>query len=118
MASLITLDTVKTKMEATSEALQEADNWTTLSTDVEESFRAQDVQKTANILLGMQRSLLILSDVSDHAQRQHRLVEFEARFEVLIAPKLQQAIKSRSENAKEYATICADIGCRSLLFSV
>ena len=35
MATLIELDTIKTRMAATSAALQEADNWTTLSADAE-----------------------------------------------------------------------------------
>jgi hypothetical protein len=30
-------------MSSAAEALQEADNWTTLSTDVEEVFQSQDV---------------------------------------------------------------------------
>ena len=33
---LVKLDTVKGKLKATSKALQEADNWTTLMTDIEE----------------------------------------------------------------------------------
>jgi conserved oligomeric Golgi complex subunit 7 len=36
MDYLIKLDTIKTKLKATSKALQEADNWTTLMADIEE----------------------------------------------------------------------------------
>ena len=43
MDHLIKLDTIKTKLKATSKALQEADNWTTLMADIEE------VRKTSNI---------------------------------------------------------------------
>ena len=43
MDHLIKLDTIKTKLKATSKALQEADNWTTLMADIEE------VGKTSNI---------------------------------------------------------------------
>jgi len=35
MATLVELDRVKVRMEATSSALQEADNWTTLSQNVD-----------------------------------------------------------------------------------
>jgi len=35
---LIKLDTVKTKLNATSKALKEADNWTTLMADIEEVY--------------------------------------------------------------------------------
>ena len=36
MRTLTRLDTVKSRMERTCQALKEADNWTTLSADVEE----------------------------------------------------------------------------------
>lgn len=36
LSYLVKLDTVKTKLKATSKALQEADNWTTLMADIED----------------------------------------------------------------------------------
>ena len=36
MQSLVALDTLKERLAASSQALKEADNWTTLSTDIEE----------------------------------------------------------------------------------
>jgi len=36
LSYLIKLDAVKTKLKATTKALQEADNWTTLMADIEE----------------------------------------------------------------------------------
>lgn len=36
MQTLVKLDTLKGRMVASSQALREADNWTTLSTDIEE----------------------------------------------------------------------------------
>ena len=36
MQTLVKLDSLKGRMVATSQALREADNWTTLSTDIEE----------------------------------------------------------------------------------
>ena len=109
MAVLIDLDTIKEKMEATSAALQEADNWTTLSSDAEacaclrdarltaqEAFRSEDIRKIASALLGMRRSLLVLSDVPDHAQRQQLLGGLEGRFEGLVAPKLVLAFEAHN----------------------
>ena len=55
MARLVELDTVKTRMQATSSALQEADNWTSLNADVEAAFEANDIDRISNILLGMVR---------------------------------------------------------------
>ena len=43
MQSLLKLDSIKIKMKAASSALQEADNWTTLSSGVEEVFQSKDI---------------------------------------------------------------------------
>ncbi len=43
MATLVELDAIKVRMNDSLEALQEADNWTTLSADVEEVFSSQDI---------------------------------------------------------------------------
>jgi hypothetical protein len=45
MQTLVELDAIKGRMQSSLEALQEADNWTTLSADVEEVFTSQDVGK-------------------------------------------------------------------------
>lgn len=55
MATLVELDRVKVRMEATSGALQEADNWTTLSEAVDEAFQDGNLDKMSSTLLGMQR---------------------------------------------------------------
>lgn len=44
MQTLVKLDTLKGRMVATSQALREADNWTTLSTDIEEVQMAMIIQ--------------------------------------------------------------------------
>ena len=38
MQTLVTLDTLKGRLVASSQALHEADNWTTISSDIEEVF--------------------------------------------------------------------------------
>lgn len=45
MQTLVELDAIKGRMQSSLEALQEADNWTTLSADVEQVFASQDVGK-------------------------------------------------------------------------
>ena len=47
MQMLVELDAVKGRMQSSLEALQEADNWTTLSSDVEQVFSSQDVDKVS-----------------------------------------------------------------------
>ena len=43
MQTLVELDAIKGRMQSSLEALQEADNWTTLLADVEEVFASQDI---------------------------------------------------------------------------
>ena len=45
MQTLVELDAVKQRMLESQRALKEADNWTTLLTDVEEVFASQDINK-------------------------------------------------------------------------
>ena len=47
MQKLVELDSIKGRMHSSLEALQEADNWTTLSADVEEVFSSQDIAKVS-----------------------------------------------------------------------
>ena len=49
MRSLVELDAIKTRMQGSLEALQEADNWTTLAADVQTVFDSQDIQKVCSI---------------------------------------------------------------------
>ena len=56
-------------MDAAS-ALKEADNWATLSSDVEVVFESGDIQAMRAKILGMQQSLEILKDVPDFDDRQ------------------------------------------------
>ena len=48
---LIKLDTVKTKLKATSKALKEADNWTTLMADIEEVPPANKILITVYLVI-------------------------------------------------------------------
>ena len=47
MQTLVELDAVKQRMLESQRALKEADNWTTLLTDVEEVFASQDIDKVS-----------------------------------------------------------------------
>ena len=38
---LVAIDQVKSRMQLSAEALQEADKWSTLSADIEETFKTQ-----------------------------------------------------------------------------
>lgn len=66
MQTLVELDAIKGRMQSSLEALQEADNWTTLSADVEEVFASQDTAKVKvlKVQAGL-RLLRLLSAPSD-----------------------------------------------------
>eukprot|EP00052_Salpingoeca_macrocollata_P017408 m.141599 g.141599 ORF g.141599 m.141599 type:complete len:636 (+) comp20379_c0_seq3:286-2193(+) len=118
MQLLVELDSIKGRMEATSAALQEADNWTTLSADIEAAFEAEDIKKVSSTLLGMQRSLMVLSDVPDYAQRQAKLDTLQNRLEALIAPRLLAAFNTHNaEAAKECVVIFQDMKRQSSIQS-
>lgn len=57
MQTLVELDAVKQRMMESQRALKEADNWTTLLTDVEEVFASQDIDKVRR---GPQRQAIIV----------------------------------------------------------
>eukprot|EP00038_Savillea_parva_P011484 m.197859 g.197859 ORF g.197859 m.197859 type:complete len:721 (+) comp20248_c0_seq1:124-2286(+) len=110
MRLLMQLDEVKGRMEATSGALQEADNWETLTAEVDDAFASNDLARISSTLLGMKRSLMVLLDVPDYAQRQKRLEELQDKLEEVVGPLLAAAFTSRSEDdAKAYILALRDI---------
>lgn len=118
MKVLVALDGVKTKMVASQKALQEADNWTTLSADVEEVFASQDLQKISTKLLGMQQSLTVLHDVADFEDRRRSLESLKNRLEALLTPKLMTAFYTRSvDEVKRLAAMFSTMGRNSQLRS-
>lgn len=92
---LVELDQLRERMAATSSALQEADNWTTLTSEIEDAFDKGELSRIASLLLNMRRSLLVLSDVPDYDARETRLVELKDQFEALLGPRLIEAIETR-----------------------
>ena len=110
MSLLVQLDEIKTRLAATSGALQEADNWTTLSEDADAAFEAGDFKMAASKLLGMQRSLLVLSDAPDYDDRKTRLSMLQAKFEKLVTPRLEQAFSTHNlELAREMVVMLKDV---------
>eukprot|EP00041_Stephanoeca_diplocostata_P030555 m.928645 g.928645 ORF g.928645 m.928645 type:complete len:580 (+) comp23778_c0_seq3:78-1817(+) len=99
MRMLMVFDTVKSRMEATSSALQEADNWETLSADVDKAFASNDLAAMSSTLLGMQRSLMVLQDVPDYDQRQERVKRLQDQLEVAMSPKLMKAFADHDDGA-------------------
>lgn len=96
MQTLINIDIVKKRMQETSQALQEADNWTTLSSDVEEVFLHGDISAIANKLIGMQNCLEILIDVSDYEQRVQHLEQLKDRLESMLEQSIMSVFTAQT----------------------
>jgi len=110
MQTLISIDIVKKRMQETSKALQEADNWTTLSSDVEEVFLSGDISAIAVKLIGMQNSLEILIDVPDYEQRVQRLEELKDRLESMLEPSIISGFMSQTlDSAHFYVKLFKDM---------
>ncbi|XP_058958542.2 conserved oligomeric Golgi complex subunit 7-like [Pocillopora verrucosa] len=110
MKMLMEIDTVKSRMQDASRALKEADNWTVLSSDVDKVFESGDVSAIAAKLEGMHKSLTVLQDVPDYAQRRRRLEGLKNRLEALLSPKIVAAFNNHSlDDTKEYVKIFTNI---------
>lgn len=110
MKMLVEIDTVKSRMQDASRALQEADNWTVLSSDVDKVFESGDIKAIAAKLEGMHRSLTVLQDVPDYAQRRRLLEGLKNRLEALLSPKIVAAFNNHSlDDTKEYVKIFTNI---------
>ncbi|XP_052083064.1 conserved oligomeric Golgi complex subunit 7-like [Mytilus californianus] len=110
MQMLLKLDVIKSRMSSAAEALQEADNWTTLSTDVEDVFHSQDVADITTKLSRMQNCLQMLVDTPDYADRCQHLEKLKNRLEAMLSPQLISAFNNQSiEAARNYTKMFADI---------
>lgn len=114
MRNLIELDLVKNRIQSASKALQEADNWVTLSAQIDDVFESKDTVQVrdhpsilnhsilvvlliqiAAKLIAMQQSLKILTDVPDYADRVNRLETLKNRLEALMSPTVIATFNTR-----------------------
>ncbi|XP_064456809.1 conserved oligomeric Golgi complex subunit 7-like [Ornithodoros turicata] len=110
MKTLLEIDKIKLRMLQANEALREADNWTTLSSDVDQIFQTGNVQNITELLVGMQSSLEVLADVADYQVRSQLLETLKNRLEAMLGPYLVQAFSSQSvDGAKTCVRIFTDI---------
>ncbi|KAH3692541.1 conserved oligomeric Golgi complex subunit 7-like [Dreissena polymorpha] len=110
MQTLLKLDAIKSRMTLAADALKEADNWTTLSADLEDVFQSQDIQAITAKLSGMQQSLQMLVDTPDYKERCDHLEKLKNRLEAILSPQLMAAFNSQSvEAAQKYTAIFRSI---------
>merc|ERR1719173_386908 len=94
MGALVRMDLVKERVAGTRRALQEADNWTSLDSQVEDAFDSDDLDTVAERLAGMQSSLRLLSHVADYQERVTHLEQQRNRLEATLSPLLVTAFTS------------------------
>ena len=99
MSSLVRMDTVKERLSATTRALQEADNWTTLDNQVEDAFDSNDHETVAEKIVGMQQSLRLLQHVQDYQERVSHLEQHKNRLEATLSPLLITSFTNRDTQA-------------------
>ncbi|XP_006730882.1 conserved oligomeric Golgi complex subunit 7 [Leptonychotes weddellii] len=96
MQVLVEIDQVKSRMQLAAESLQEADKWSTLSADIEETFKTQDIAVISAKLTGMQNSLMMLVDTPDYSEKCVHLEALKNRLEALASPQIVAAFTSQS----------------------
>ncbi len=94
------------RIQSTSKALKEADNWTTLSTEIEDALDSGDLAVIAEKLTGIQASLKILSHVPDYEERVVLVEGMKNRLEAMASPQLVAAFNADdADKARFFVTI-------------
>ncbi|KPP72709.1 conserved oligomeric Golgi complex subunit 7-like [Scleropages formosus] len=110
MQVLVEIDQVKSRMQLAAEALQEADKWSTLSADIEETFKTQDFAVISSKLTSMQSSLAMLVDTPDYSEKCVHLEALKNRLEALASPQIVATFSSQSvEQAKLFVKVFTEI---------
>ena len=101
MSKLLQINELKSRMQQTSTSLKEADNWSTLSREMESVIQTSDLNVISSKLICMQKSLRILTNVPDYADRVRKLNEFKSTFIQAISPKLSGLFSSTAASQSE-----------------
>uniref|UniRef100_K7FLE2 Conserved oligomeric Golgi complex subunit 7 n=1 Tax=Pelodiscus sinensis TaxID=13735 RepID=K7FLE2_PELSI len=110
MKVLVELDQVKSRMQLAAESLQEADKWSTLSADIEETFKTQDVSVISAKLTGMQNSLAMLVDTPDYSEKCVHLEALKNRLEAMASPQIVATFNAQSvDQAKVFVKVFTEI---------
>ncbi|NXL78858.1 COG7 protein, partial [Leptocoma aspasia] len=110
MQVLVEIDRVKSRMQLAAESLQEADKWSTLSADIEETLKTQDVSLISAKLTSMQSSLAMLVDTPDYSEKCVHLEALKNRLEAMASPQIVAAFTSQSvDQAKMFVKVFTEI---------
>ncbi|XP_006003103.1 conserved oligomeric Golgi complex subunit 7 [Latimeria chalumnae] len=110
MQVLVEIDQVKARMQAAAEALQEADKWSTLSAEIEETFKTQDIALISTRLTSMQSSLAMLVDTPDYSEKCVHLEALKNRLEAMASPQIVATFNSQSiDQARLFVRVFTEI---------
>ncbi|PKA49966.1 hypothetical protein AXF42_Ash017505 [Apostasia shenzhenica] len=99
VVALAIIDTVKQRMEAAYETLQDAAGLTQLSASVEDVFASGDLQQAAETLANMRHCLSAVGEVAEFANVRKQLEVLEDRLEEMVQPRLLDAFTNRKIEA-------------------
>ena len=97
MKLLLDLDIMRTNILNVQTGLQEADNWSTLTADLDSILASKDTNKVSNHIKSMQNSLTLLQDESgEYINRCTLLENFKNKFETQMSPEIIAAFNAKS----------------------
>ncbi|XP_075421757.1 conserved oligomeric Golgi complex subunit 7 isoform X3 [Ascaphus truei] len=110
MQVLVEMDKVKSRMQLAAESLQEADKWSTLSADIEETFKTQNIAVISEKLTSMQVSLTMLVDTPDYSEKCVYLEALKNRLEAMCSPQIVATFNSQAvDQAKMFVKVFGEI---------
>ncbi|KAI5746376.1 hypothetical protein M8J77_002971 [Diaphorina citri] len=95
MASLERIDKIKSELLSAKQSLHEADNWTLMTTDIEEIFERGDIEGIAAKIVSMQQCLAVLTHTPDYEDKRLQLETLKNQLEAIASPHLVQAFTSK-----------------------
>lgn len=101
IATLAKVDTVKQRMEAAYETLQDAAGLTQLSSTVEDVFASGDLPRAAETLANMRHCLSAVGEVAEFANVRKQLEVLEDRLDAMVQPRLTDALTNRKINVAQ-----------------
>lgn len=111
IAALAKIDTVKQRMEAAYDTLQDAAGLTQLSSTVEDVFATGDLPRAAETLANMRHCLSAVGEVAEFANVRKQLEVLEDRLDSMVQPRLTEALSNRKvEVAQDLRGILIRIG--------
>jgi hypothetical protein len=100
----------KTNMLAARNTLTQAANWSALRRNANMHFAAGELTAVAEQLDTMKNSLEVLQNIPEAEERQNTFMSLKKRLEVLVKPKLLEALAAKDADLMEFVGIYGKLG--------